>query len=148
MSSRADDCIPAAEEISRASTSGVPEETEELRATTSVVPGENQPDSSAAPAPTSTPILPSTSDVKKTKAAEHAAVKKRKASAASDSSAPKKMKPMTSSFAHPIDAVPISTRPSKDLVPFDEEYVIPSGSDKKLLLPLRLNRWMKKLKWM
>ena len=95
------------------------------------MPEENQPDSSATPAPTSTPILPSASDVKKTKAAECAAVKKRKASAASDSSAPKKMKPMTSSFAHPIDVVPISTRPSKDLVPFDEEYVIPSGSDEE-----------------
>ena len=96
MSSRADDCTPAAEEIARASTCGAPEEIEEIRATASVVPKENQPDSSAAPAPTSTPILPSASDVKKTKAAEHAAVKKRKASAASDSSAPKKMKPMTS----------------------------------------------------
>ena len=39
------------------------------------------------------------------------------------------MKPLTSSFANPIDDVPISTMPSKDLVPFDEEYVIPSGSD-------------------
>ena len=62
MSSRADNCIPAAEEIARAPTSGVPEE--------------NQPDSSAAPAPTPTPILPSASDVKKTKAAERAVVKK------------------------------------------------------------------------
>ena len=41
------------------------------------------------------------------------------------------MKPMTSSFANPIDVVPISTMPSKDLVPFDEEYVIPSGSDQE-----------------
>ena len=95
------------------------------------MPKENQPDSSATPAPTSTSILPSASDVKKTKAAERAAVKKRKASAASDSSALKKMKPMTSSFANPIDVVPISTRPSKDLVPFDEEYVIPSESDEE-----------------
>ena len=69
MSSRAHDCIPAAEEIARAPTSGVPEETEELRATASVVPEESQPDSPAAPAPTSTPILPSALDVKKTKAA-------------------------------------------------------------------------------
>ena len=38
------------------------------------------------------------------------------------------MKPLTSSFANPIDAVPISTMPSKDLVPFDEDYVIPSES--------------------
>ena len=38
VSSRADDCIPAAEEIARASTSGAPEENEEVRATASVVP--------------------------------------------------------------------------------------------------------------
>ena len=131
MSSRADDCIPATEGFTRASTSGVPKETEELRATASVVPEENQPDSSAAPAPTSTPILPSASDVKKTKAAEHATVKKRKASAPSDSSAPKKMKKLTSSFANPIDVVPVSSMPSKEIVPFDEEYVIPSGSDEE-----------------
>ena len=131
VSSRADDCIPAADEIVRASTSGLPEENEEVRATASVVPEENQPDSSGRPAPTPTPILPSALDVKKTKAAERAAVKKRKASAISDSSAPKKMKPMTSSFAHLIDVVPISTRPSKDLVSFDEQYVIPSGSDEE-----------------
>ena len=55
----------------------------------------------------------------------------RKASTPSDSSAPKKMKKLTSSFANPIDAVPLSTMPSKDLVPFDEEYVIPSGSDEE-----------------
>ena len=41
------------------------------------------------------------------------------------------MKPMTSSLENPIDAVPISTLPSKDLVPFGEEYVIPSGSDEE-----------------
>ena len=39
------------------------------------------------------------------------------------------MKPLTSSYDNPIDVVPISSMPSKDLVPFDEEYVIPSGSD-------------------
>ena len=81
--------------------------------------------------PTPTPILPSTSDVKKTKAAERAAVKKRKASIASDSLAQKKMKPLTSSFANPIDVVPISTMPSEDLVPFGEEYEILSGSDEE-----------------
>ena len=129
VSSRVDDCIPAAEEIARASTSGAPEETEEIRATTSVVPEENQPDSSAPPAPTPTPILPSASDVKKTKAAERATMKKRKASATLDSLAPKKMKPTTSSLANPIDAVPISTMPSKNLVPFGEDYEIPSGSN-------------------
>ena len=81
--------------------------------------------------PAPTPIVPSASDVKKTKAAERASVKKKKASTSSDSSAPKKMKPLTSSFANPIDVVPISTMPSKDLVPFDEEYVIPSESDEE-----------------
>src|SRR4051812_7840221 len=91
-SSRADDSTPAAEEIARASTSGAPEETKEIRATASVAPEENQPDSSAPPAPTPTPILPSALDVKNTKAAERAAVKKSKASNASESSAPKKMK--------------------------------------------------------
>ena len=50
------------------------------------------------------------------------------ASTSSDSSAPKKMKPLTSSFVNPIDATPVSSMPSKDLVPFDEEYVIPSES--------------------
>ena len=58
-------------------------------------------------------------------------MKKRKASASLESSAPKKVKTLTSSYANPIDDVPISTRPSKDLVPFDEEYVIPSGSDEE-----------------
>ena len=41
------------------------------------------------------------------------------------------MKPLTSSFANPIDAVPISTMPSKDLVPFGEDYVIPNESDEE-----------------
>ena len=95
------------------------------------MPEVNVPISSAPHAPTPTPILPSASDVKKTKAAERAAVKKRKASTSSDSSAPKKMKPLTSSFANPIDAVPVSSMPSKDLVPFDEDYVIPSESDEE-----------------
>ena len=131
MTSRDDDSIPAAEKIARASTSGAPEENEEVRATASVAPEEIQTDSSAPPMPTPTPILPSAADVKKTKAAERAAVKKRKASAASDCSAPKKMKPLTSLFANPIDAVQISTMPSKDLVPFGEEYEIPSGSDEE-----------------
>ena len=50
-STRADDSIPATEEIARAPTSGAPEENEEVRATASVVPEENQPHSSAPPAP-------------------------------------------------------------------------------------------------
>ena len=105
-SSRADDSIPAAEEIARASTSGAPEETEEVRATASVAPEEIQPKTSVPSAPTPTPILPCAFDVKKTKSAERAAVKKRKASSASESSAPKKMKPLTSSIENPIDVVP------------------------------------------
>nr|BDI54743.1 predicted protein [Triticum aestivum] len=84
-STRADDSIPAAEDIARAS--NAPEEREEARATAIVVPEENAP-----PVPTPTPILPSALDVKKTKAAECAAMKKRKPSASSNSSAPKKMK--------------------------------------------------------
>ena len=58
-------------------------------------------------------------------------MKKRKASSASESSAPKKMKPLTSSIENPIDVVPISTLSSKHLVPFGEEYVIPSGSNEE-----------------
>ena len=38
---------------------------------------------------------------------------------------------MTSSLENPIDVVPISSMPSKDLVPYGEEYVIPSGSDEE-----------------
>ena len=41
------------------------------------------------------------------------------------------MKPMTSSLENPIDDVPISSMPSKDLVPFGEYYKIPSGSDEE-----------------
>ena len=79
---------PTEEHASTADEHQAAEENEEVRATASVVPEENQPHSSAPPAPTPTPILPSASDVKKTKATERAAVKKRKASAPSDSSAP------------------------------------------------------------
>ena len=73
--------------------------------------------------------LPSASEVKKTKAAERASVKKRKAFAPSDSSAPKKMETFTRSFENPIDAVPVSSMPLKELVPFGEDYEIPSGFD-------------------
>ena len=38
---------------------------------------------------------------------------------------------MTSSLENPIDVVPISTMPSKELVPYGEEYVIPSRSDEE-----------------
>ena len=78
-SARADDSIPADEDIARASSSDVPEESEQIRTTASVVPEENEPKSSAPLAPTPTPILPSASDAKKTKAAERATMKKRKA---------------------------------------------------------------------
>ncbi len=147
-STRADDSIPAAEDIPRASTSGAPEENEEVRATASVVPEENQPHSSAPPAPTPTPILPSASDVKKTKAAERAAVKKRKASTSSNSSAPKKMKPLTSSIDNPIDAVPVSFMPSKNLVPFGEDYVISNESDEETSTAASTEQLTKKLKWL
>ena len=56
-------------------------------------------------------------------------MKKRKASASLDSSAPKKMKTLTSSFENPIDVVPVSSMPSKELVPFGEDYEIPRRSD-------------------
>ena len=121
----------AAEDIARASTSDAPEESEQIRTTASVVPEENESNSSAPPAPTPTPILPSASHVKKTKAAERAAVKKRKASTSSISSAPKKMKTLISSIDNPIDVVPVSSMPSKDLVPFGEDYVIPDESDEE-----------------
>ena len=114
-----------------ASTSGAPEENEEVRATASVAPEETEPKSSAPPVPTLAPILPSALDVKKTKAAERVAMKKRKASASSDSSALKKMKPLTSSIDNPIDVVPVSFMPSKDLVPFGEDYVIPNEFDEE-----------------
>ena len=58
-------------------------------------------------------------------------MKKRKASADSESSAPKKVKTLTSSFENPIDVVPVSRMPSKEIVPFGEDYEIPSGSDEE-----------------
>ena len=39
------------------------------------------------------------------------------------------MKKLTSSFENPIDVVPVSSMPSKELVPFGEDYEIPSGCD-------------------
>ncbi|XP_037432856.1 nascent polypeptide-associated complex subunit alpha, muscle-specific form-like [Triticum dicoccoides] len=56
-------------------------------------------------------------------------MKKRKASATSESSAPKKAKTLTSSYENPIDAIPVSSMPSKEIVPFGEDYESPSGSD-------------------
>ena len=76
-------------------------------------------------------LLPSASEAKKTKAAERAAAKKRKASNASESSAPKKVKTLTSSFENPIDVVPLNIMPSKEIVPFGEEYVITDGTDEE-----------------
>ena len=55
------------------------EETVHDRLTASVVPEEIDPTATAPPAPTPIPILPSALEVKKTKAAERAALKKRKA---------------------------------------------------------------------
>nr|XP_040252798.1 uncharacterized protein LOC120969636 [Aegilops tauschii subsp. strangulata] len=143
-STRVDEAIPAADEIARATTSvapedqakpaeasaAVPEDTEQARATASVAPEQTAPISSAPPAPTPSPILPSASEAK-TKAAERAAVKKRKASATSESSVPKKMKTLTSSYDNTIDVVPVSSMPSKEIVPFGEDYQIPSGSDEE-----------------
>ena len=144
-STRADDRIPAADDIAMVTTSvapeeivmaaeastAVPEETDHARAAASVVPEENEPISFAPPAPTPSPILPSASDAKKTKAAERAAVKKRKTSASSESSTPKKAKTLTRSYENPIDDVPVSGMPSKEIVPFGEEYEFASESDEE-----------------
>ena len=129
---RADDSIPAADDIARASTSDAPEESEQARATATVVPEENAP-----PAPTPTPILPSASDMKKTKAAEHAAMKKRKASTSSNSSAPKKMKTLISSIDNPIDAVPVSSMHRRTLFLMVKNMIFPRNLMKKLHLLLR-----------
>nr|XP_040243782.1 uncharacterized protein LOC120963254 [Aegilops tauschii subsp. strangulata] len=132
-STRVDEAIPAADEIARATTSvareeiarpaeasvAAPEQTEQTRATASLAPEENEPISSAPPAATPIPILHSASEAKKTKATERAAVKKRKASAPSESSAPKKTKTLTSSFENPIDAIHVSSMPSMEIIPFE-----------------------------
>ena len=76
-------------------------------------------------------ILPSASEAKKTKAAEKATMKKRKASATSESSAPKKTKTLTSSFKNPIDVISVSSMQSKELVPFGKDYEIPNESDEE-----------------
>nr|XP_040249499.1 fibrous sheath CABYR-binding protein-like [Aegilops tauschii subsp. strangulata] len=114
--------IPAPEEYARATTNVAPEEqprpakesvlseeTENARATASVVPEETAPTSSAPPAKYSKVkkiTLPSASEVKKTKATEKEAARKRKASTSAESSAPK-----------------------KELIPFGKEYVIPDDID-------------------
>lgn len=141
-STRAAEEIPSSEETARATTSVAPEESarpaedsvaapEEIaqdRLTASVVPEETDPTPMAPPAPTPSPILPSALEVKKTKAAERAALKKRKASAALEYSAPKKAKILTSSIDNPIDDVPLASMPSKQLVPYGKEYQIPEES--------------------
>ena len=120
----ADEEIRAAEETARATSSvapeeqarpveasaTAPEETDQARATASVVPEETAPISSAPPAQTSI-NLPSASEANKVKVVERAAVKKRKATASSESSAPKKVKTLTSSYENPIDVTPISSMP-------------------------------------
>ena len=106
----------------------VPEEIAQDRPTTSVVPEEIDPIPSAPPAPTPSPILPSALEVKKTKAAERAALKKSKTSISSESSAPKKARILTSSIENPIDVGPLSSMPSKELVPYGEHYEIPDES--------------------
>ena len=58
-------------------------------------------------------------------------MKKRKASASSESSASKKAKTLTSSYENAIDVVPLSSMPSKEIVPFGIEYVIPNESDEE-----------------
>ena len=92
------------------------------------MPEKIDPTATAPPTPTPSPILPSALEVKKTKAAERADLKKRKASAESESSAPKKAKILTSSLENPIDVVPLASMPSRELVPYGEEYQIPEES--------------------
>ena len=58
MSARADDCIPAADETARATTSVAPEETVRPAEASAAEPEVNEPNPSAPPAPTPTPILP------------------------------------------------------------------------------------------
>ena len=58
-------------------------------------------------------------------------MKKRKSSATSESSAPKEVKTLTSSFENSIDVVPVSSMPSKEIVPFGEDYEIQSRSDEE-----------------
>ena len=57
---------PAAEEIARATTSVAPEETVRPAEASAAEPEVNEPIPSAPPAPTSSPILSSASDMKKT----------------------------------------------------------------------------------
>ena len=86
------------------------------------------PTPTAPPAPTPRLILHSALEVKKIKAAERAALKNRKASSATESSAPKKAKILTSLMDNLIDVVPLASMPSKELVPYGEEYQIPEES--------------------
>ena len=120
---------PTEEHASTADDNQAAEENEEVRAIASVAPEETEPNSSAPPSQTTSPTLPSASKVNKTKVAERAAVKKRKSSASSEPSAPKKVKTLTSSYANPIDVVPLSSMPSKEILPFGEDYMILSESD-------------------
>ena len=75
--------------------------------------------------------LPFASEVKKMKAAGKEAAKKWKTSTSAESSTPKKVRTLTSSFNETIDDVPISIVPLKELIPFGEEYVIPDDSDEE-----------------
>ena len=71
--------------------------------------------------------------MKKTKAAEKEAMKKRKSSPSAESLPPKKVRTLTSSFTNPIDVVPISIVPSKELIPDDTDEENPSaGSSEQL----------------
>ena len=135
-SARATEVAP--EESERATEEVVPEET--AKATASVVPEEIEPSSSTAAAP-SIPssvkniTLPSASEVKKTKAAEKEA-KKRKASAPLTITATvKKVKTTPMSSDVPIDAIPISSAPPAptdddlQIVPYGVDYEIPQADE-------------------
>ena len=97
------------------------------------MPEETIPTSSSYPPAKSTNVkkttLPTASKLKKTKATEKEAAKKWKASPSAESSAPKKVRTLTSYFNEPIDVIPISIMPSKELVPFGVEYIIPNNDN-------------------
>jgi hypothetical protein len=125
------------EEPARATETIVPEEN--ARANASVAPEEIAPSSSSAAAlPSSSTVkkitLPYASEAKKTKAAEREAAK-RKASAPPTDEVVKRLKTTPLYSTKPIDAPPLASAPPTQIitdlkiVPFGEEYVIPSDDD-------------------
>lgn len=75
--------------------------------------------------------LPSASEVKKTKTTGKEAAKKRKASETTKTSTAKKPRTPRSSSDEPIDATPISSVPSYEIVPFHEDYILPNDEEEE-----------------